>query len=81
MKEYTGRSGQPVFAATIDIDPVIYVTIDAAKYYHKAMIFDLNKNVLEPLFTFDLSRKVFSILLEKIAKHADRYNKYRKMGI
>lgn len=51
----------------------LYVAVDVAKYYHKAMIFDLNKNVLEPAFTFDLSREGFSILREKIAKHADRY--------
>lgn len=73
VKEFTGRAGRPVLSARITIDPVIYVAIDVAKYYHKAMIFDLNKNVLEPAFTFDLSREGFSLLREKIAKQANRY--------
>ena len=73
VKEFTGRAGQPAFAATIVSDPVIYVAIDVAKYYHKAMIFDLNKKVLEPAFTFDISKEGFSLLLEKISKQTDRY--------
>ena len=73
VKEFTGRAGQPAFAATIASDPVIYVAIDVAKYYHKAMIFDLNKKVLEPAFTFDLSREGFAILREKITRQTERY--------
>jgi transposase len=72
-KEFTGRTGKTAITATIIIDPVIYVAIDVAKYYHKAMIFDLDKNVLEPAFTFDISKEGFSILLERIAKQTDRY--------
>lgn len=73
VKEFVRKVSKPVFEAPITIDPIIYVAVDVAKYYHKAMIFDLNKKVLEPAFTFDLSREGFQVLREKIKKQTDRY--------
>lgn len=54
-------------------NPVIYVAIDVAKYYHKAMIFDLNKKILAPPFTFDISQTGFNLLLEKIEAQSRRH--------
>lgn len=70
VEEFIGRTGEAAFEATIAIDPVVYVAIDVAKYYHKAMIFDLSKKALEKPFTFDISKEGFSLLLSKISRHA-----------
>lgn len=51
---------------------VLYVAIDVAKYYHKAIIFDLQKNILEQPFSFNISREGLEILLDKIKFHAEK---------
>ena len=72
VKEYFGRTGEVAYQSMITIDPVIYVAIDVAKYYHKAMLFDLSKKILEQPFTFDISQEGFNRLLEKIKLHASK---------
>lgn len=72
VKEFVGRTGETAYQFNIALDPVLYVAIDVAKYFHKAMIFDLDKNVLEKPFTFDISRQGFNLLLEKIKQHASK---------
>ena len=52
----------------------IYVAIDVAKYFHKAIIFDMNKTILEQPFGFDLSRGGFNQLVSKIEAHTKKQN-------
>ena len=66
----TGR--KPVFSRTVIIESPLYVAIDVAKYYHKAMIFDLDKNIIEPPFGFDISKEGFNKLIDKIDVHSKR---------
>ena len=64
---------KPAFSKTVIIDSPLYVAIDVAKYYHKAMIFDWDKNIIEPPFTFDISKEGFGRLIEKITINGKRY--------
>ena len=63
---------KPLFSKTVIIETPLYVAIDVAKYYHKAMIFDFDRNVIEPPFTFDISREGFNQLMEKIEINSKR---------
>jgi len=64
----------PAFSKTVVIESPLYVAIDVAKYYHKAMMFDLDKNIIEPPFSFDISREGFNKLIEKIAVNSKKLN-------
>ncbi|MFH1684628.1 MAG: IS110 family transposase [Candidatus Margulisiibacteriota bacterium] len=68
VKEVIGKTGKPALrvTTTFDLPPAIYVAIDVAKYYCKAMIFDLKKNVLEKPFDFNITRGGLEILSGKI---------------
>ncbi len=69
VKEVKGSQAEPATLIEATLEPVVYVAIDVAKYFHKAIIFDLDKHILEKPFTFDLSREGFSTLLEKVKHH------------
>lgn len=66
VKEHIGSANEVTFKMKVETAAVIYVAIDVAKYYHKAIIFDMNKRILEQPFDFDLSRDGFDKLVEKI---------------
>lgn len=74
IKTFIGRTGGMAIKAQVVLDQVIYVAIDVAKYYHKAMIFDLDRNILEQPFTFDISREGFNVLIDKIRTNAQKLN-------
>lgn len=63
---------------SLGMDPAselaIYVAIDVAKYFHKAIVFDTNKAILEPPFGFDLSKEGFNVLVSKVEKHTKKQN-------
>jgi len=67
------KDRKPTFSRTVIIDSPLYVAIDVAKYYHKAMIFDLDKNIVEPPFGFDISKEGFNKLIEKITVNSKKY--------
>lgn len=66
VKEIIGRTGETAFVAIGTLPPTIYVAIDVAKFYCKAMIFDLNRNVLEKPFDFNITKSGLDILSVKI---------------
>jgi transposase len=72
VKEVTGRFGKPAMFVTATLEASVYVAIDVAKYFHKAMLFDLDKHILEKPFSFDISKQGFNLLLEKIKGHTSR---------
>lgn len=74
IKAFIGRTGGIAIKAQVVLEPVIYVAIDVAKYYHKAIIFDLNRKILEQPFGFDLSKDGFEKLIERIEFHAREQN-------
>jgi len=71
-KSFIGRTSQKVHQLAAITDPILYVAIDVAKYFHKAVIFDLSRKILEQPFGFDLSSTGFNKLVEKIELHAEQ---------
>ena len=73
VKEMTRRrNGRSTFVGTITLPKPLYVAIDVAKYNHKAMIFDLGKNILEPPFAFNITQEGFNKLIDKIRLHKEK---------
>lgn len=72
VKEVIGRSGKPVLEFTVALPPTIYVAIDVAKFYCKAMIFDLSKTVLEKPFDFNVTQSGLTLLASKIDDWAQK---------
>lgn len=68
VKEVIERTGGPGVSdpAANDLPATIYVAIDVAKFYCKAMIFDLGKKVLEKPFDFNITKGGLEVLSGKI---------------
>jgi len=74
VKEFIGKTGQPAFFAAITLPPTIYVAIDVAKFYCKAIIFDLNKRILEKPFDFNITKNGLELLAGKIDFFAQKFD-------
>ncbi|MFH1826413.1 MAG: IS110 family transposase [bacterium] len=55
------------------VPATIYVAIDVAKFYCKAMIFDLGKKVLEKPFDFNITKGGLEVLADKIKFFAQKF--------
>jgi len=66
VKEYIGGTNEVVCQINVAATTTIYVAIDVAKFYCKAMIFNLNKKILEKPFDFNITKRGLDILSGKI---------------
>lgn len=60
-----------------DMSETLYVAIDVAKYFHKAIIFNMRHEILEDAFTFTHTNEGIAQLVQKIGYHMNAVNSKR----